>query len=79
MSWGEPEPDATTDQPSIHALVIKDMADRLNFGLSKYKTPLQVHKGRNNLKDAYEEALDLVVYLRAALEEEKDSKTEGDD
>lgn len=73
--WGEPPPDATNNQPSIHALVIKDMADRLNFGLSKYKTPLQIGKGRNSLKDAYEEVLDLVVYLRTALEEqyEKDN------
>lgn len=33
------------------------------------REPLQPHNGRNALIDAYQEALDLVVYLRQALEE----------
>jgi hypothetical protein len=32
--------------------------------------PLQAHNGRNALIDAYQEALDLVVYLRQAIEEQ---------
>lgn len=50
-------------------LVIKDMESRNAFGVAKYGTPLQAFNGRDALKDAYEEALDLCVYLRTAIEE----------
>lgn len=33
--------------------------------------PLQAHNGRDPLVDAYQEALDLVVYLRQAIEERR--------
>ena len=62
--WGEPAP-----TPTMHDLVITDMASRKQFGLAKYGTPLQAGNGRDPLKDAYEEALDLTVYLRQELEE----------
>jgi hypothetical protein len=45
------------------------MKRRNEFGEFKYGTPLQAHNGRDALKDAYEEALDLCVYLRQALYE----------
>lgn len=67
-SWGEPAP-TPNDGPSMHDLVIEDMQSRKAFGLAKYGTVLQAHNGRVPLKDAYEEAIDLVVYLRQALEE----------
>lgn len=35
----------------------------------KYGTPLQANNGRNPLIDAYQEALDLCVYLRQEIEE----------
>ena len=50
-------------------LVIKDIKKRDNFGLRKYGTRLQPHNGRDTLRDAFEEALDLVVYLRTLLYE----------
>ena len=50
-------------------LVIKDMEQRNAFGVAKYGTPLQAFNGRDALKDAYEEALDLCVYLRTEMEE----------
>lgn len=54
------------------ALVISDMAMRHNVGVQKYKVPLQPFNGRNSLQDAYEEALDLAVYLKnAIIESEK--------
>jgi hypothetical protein len=68
-SWGEPDP-LHNDGPSMHDLVIQDMEARKEFGLKKYGTILQAHNGRNALKDAYEEILDLAVYLRQALEEQ---------
>lgn len=55
----------------IHRLVMEDLAERLEHGTRKYGQPLQAHNGRNALQDAYEEALDLCVYLKQALEERK--------
>jgi hypothetical protein len=64
------QPDPTpNDLPAAWALVIIDMAQRDNFGKAKYGTRLQPHNGRDSLRDAYEEALDLVVYLRNTLYE----------
>lgn len=50
--------------------VIKDIEARKNFGYSKYGTYLQPNNGRNSLLDAYQEALDLVIYLKQKLIEE---------
>lgn len=67
---GHVEPAPTpTDGPSMHDLVIEDMAKRKSFGLAKYGTLLQAGNGRDALMDAYEEVLDLAVYLRQAIEE----------
>lgn len=54
---------------SIHSLVIEDIKARKELGISRYGTALQAHNGRDALKDAYEEALDLACYLRQAIEE----------
>lgn len=50
-------------------LVIEDMRKRDHLGRAKYGTPLQTNNGRDFLLDAYQEALDLTVYLRGAIEE----------
>lgn len=57
------------DGPGIWSMVIQDMQDRDKGGFQKYGTRLQAHNGRDALVDAYQEALDLVVYLRQAIEE----------
>ena len=49
--------------------LLEDMAERDRFGRERYGTPLQAHNGRDALIDAYQEALDLPVYLRQAQEE----------
>jgi len=49
--------------------VIDDMQKRDVVGRERYGTPLQATNGRDALVDAYQEALDLVVYLRQAIEE----------
>lgn len=72
-SYSVPEPDPIANEnPSIHDLVIQDLEDRKQFGLEKYGTTLQAGNGRRGLVDAYAEILDLVVYLRQHLEENKD-------
>lgn len=66
------QPDPIQNQsPSMHDLVCEDMQKRKEFGLAKYGTPLQANNGRDALQDAYEEVLDLAVYLRQAIEERK--------
>jgi hypothetical protein len=50
-------------------LVIADMRERDASGLAKYGTRLQPGNGRDALVDAYQEALDLCVYLRQAIAE----------
>lgn len=64
----EPEP-APNDSTPIWDLVIEDMRRRDHLGRKRYGTPLQAGNGRDALQDAYEEALDLAVYLRQAIEE----------
>ena len=71
------EPRTSIDQPppipntnvSVWGLVMDDMHERDVVGTLRYGTPLQPHNGRDSLKDAYAEALDLVVYLRQAIYE----------
>lgn len=58
------------DGPAIVDLVAEDLYKRKEFGIEKYGQPLKAHNGRNPLQDAYEEAMDLVLYLRQCLEEQ---------
>lgn len=60
----EPTPN---DWPPVRPLVLTDMTSKDMAGRVKYGTPLQPHNGRDALVDAYQEALDLVVYLRQAI------------
>lgn len=46
-----------------------DLEGRKQIGLDRYGTVLQADNGRDALIDAYQEALDLAVYLRQALAE----------
>lgn len=75
MQFGEPSP-KSSDSPSMHDLVIEDMEARKQFGLNKYGTILQANNGRDALKDAYEEVLDLAVYLRQKLYEQEQKQAE---
>ncbi len=56
-------------QEDVFPLVIEDLKTRLALGTARYGQPLQTFNGRDALRDAYEEALDLTVYLRQALAE----------
>jgi hypothetical protein len=49
--------------------VISDLLVRRKVGISRYGAPLQAGNGRNAVRDAYEEALDLACYLRQIREE----------
>lgn len=53
--------------PATWDLVLADIAARDRMGAAKYGVRHQSDNGRDHLRDAYEEALDLVVYLRAEI------------
>lgn len=63
----EPEPDG--DGVDVAQLVHEDLEDRVEEGREQYGERLQAGNGRNALVDAYEEALDLALYLRQQLAE----------
>lgn len=55
----------------VMPLVIEDLKERYEIGKQRYGSALQPFNGRSSLIDAYQEALDLVVYLRNLIEEQK--------
>ena len=72
---------ATAKQPApkgygnpILGMVLADLTNRALEGKDKYGEPLKAHNGRNSLWDAYQEALDLAMYLRQAIEEQECQK-----
>jgi hypothetical protein len=89
LSRPEPPP-VPNDSPAIWSLVIEDLRadfvdvedivldalDRDAFGRAKYGMPVLAGNGRNALVDAYQEALDLAVYLRQAIEEGRDLRVQ---
>ena len=73
----EPEPihhDNETIYPAIWGLVIADMRDKDKNGFLKYGTRLQGFNGRSALRDAYQEVLDLAVYLRQKIWEDENGE-----
>jgi hypothetical protein len=53
-------------QGPVATIVRDDICERDYVGEQKYGTRLQPFNGRDSLLDAYEEALDLTVYLKNA-------------
>ena len=51
--------------------VLADLKSRAEMGKQKYGHYLETNNGRNALQDAYEEALDMCMYLKQKLLEEK--------
>lgn len=68
LMQAEPMPKRSNLRP-VWELVVADMVERDRIGRAKYGTPLQPFNGRDALVDAYQEALDLAVYLRQAIYE----------
>lgn len=67
LSDEEPKPITNDNSIPVWDLVLSDIADRRQSGIEHYGTELVTNNGRNALIDAYQEALDLVVYLRQAI------------
>jgi hypothetical protein len=65
-----PQPDPKPNgNPAIVDLVLADFRERDRIGQQRYGTRLQARNGRDALRDAYEEALDLAIYLRQVIAE----------
>jgi hypothetical protein len=66
VSSSQPTP-VKNDYPFVAHLVTNDLWGRVRHGIETYGTPLQPHNGRDALWDAYEEAINLYLYLRQAI------------
>lgn len=59
----------------VWLLVVDDMIARNEQGAKKYNRYLQTDCPDNMLQHAYEEALDLAVYLKTQIEKQKNDNT----
>ncbi len=66
-----PEPTPTGNGRIVLDEVMKDLKERARVGREKYGTPLKTNNGRRALVDAYQEALDMCMYLKQALMEQE--------
>lgn len=74
MKTAQPKP--TGNGAEILPLVLADLHARDALGRKKYGTTLCAKNGRDPLRDAYEEALDMAMYLRQAIEERDGGETQ---
>lgn len=74
----QPTPVAN-DRADIQSLVVADIAERKRIGIERYGRALQPHNGRDALVDAYQEVLDLAMYVRQEIEERCDHRAYGAD
>ena len=68
----ENQPAPKKGKMDILTLVEQDLQERSVMGIKKYGSRLCSHNGRDALWDAYQEALDLVMYLRQEITERRD-------
>jgi hypothetical protein len=69
-AWGQPDP-TPNDSEDIQSMVIRDIESRRQHGIKTYGTALQAFNGRDAVKDAYEESMDLTMYLKQMLVEDE--------
>lgn len=50
-------------------LVVADVGERKQLGIRRYGQPLRAYNGRDALLDAYQEGIDMAVYLLQAVQE----------
>ena len=71
----EPAPTLRPSLPDVWELVMRDMEKRADAGYQRYGTRLRPFNGRCPLVDAYQEALDLCVYLRQRIWEDENESS----
>lgn len=55
------------DRPFVADALVAFIEHRKAIGIERYGTPLQPHNGRDALRDAFEEAVDLATYLAQVI------------
>ena len=63
----EQQPPPRPGREVVADYVLADIQARVEAGEAKYGTKLMTYNGRDPLWDAYQEAIDLVMYLRQAI------------
>lgn len=63
----EHQPEPREGEKTVLDYVVLDIQARAEAGKQRYGTYLKTNNGRDALMDAYQEAIDLVMYLRQAL------------
>lgn len=71
-----PAGDGKHPRKDVCTLVKADLDARIELGAKRYLERLQTFNGRDAIMDAYQEILDLAVYLRQYLEEQKELEKE---
>jgi hypothetical protein len=67
MNVTDDQPDPLPGSQRVVDYVLVDINNVVEKGLKHYGTYLQTHNGRDALVDAYQEAIDMVFYLRQAI------------
>jgi len=70
----KPEPMPIKGKELVLPHVVNDLMQRDQMGKKKYGTSLETHNNRSSLWDAYQELLDLTMYLRKHLLELENKK-----
>lgn len=55
------------DAPYVADALVDFIEQRKAIGIERYGTPLQPNNGRDALRDAFEEAVDLATYLAQVI------------
>jgi hypothetical protein len=61
----------TASTVDICSLVLTDIETRRAVGMERYGVPLTPNNGKDALMESYEEALDLIIYLRQYIYEQR--------
>ena len=63
------------NHPHVYNLLVEDLETRYKIGMQRYGKALRPFNGRDALRDAYEEAIDLAFYLRQSIYERDNCAT----
>jgi len=72
LDQADPSPSeepVSLDRPPAPEELVDDLEARLRLGVERYGRRLSLRNGRDAVVDAYQEALDLCLYLRQAHQE----------
>lgn len=73
ISEHQPEPEG--EGKIVLEYVLRDIQERADTGKERYGTYLRTNNGRDPLIDAYQEAIDLVMYLRQFILEKENEQS----